>query len=141
MHGTRNTIATTVLAGVLSVAGLGAAQAADTSPSPLTLKPISGQGTTGRTFLLNMPIGQKQAVSYFQNEGGLCRLTLMIGEAFNGEDVPDETVVRFEVKVDPARTALFNTAEGKGLEFMCLAGAQAMSVKTLDLIASYPPAM
>jgi hypothetical protein len=65
----------------------------------------------------------------------------MVGEAFNGEDVPDETVVRFELRIAPARAASFDTAQGKRLEFRCLDGAQTMSVRALDQIASYGPAM
>jgi hypothetical protein len=65
----------------------------------------------------------------------------MVGEAFNGEDVPDETVVRFEARIAPAKTASFDTAEGKGLEFTCLNGAQAMSIRALDQIAGLAPAM
>jgi hypothetical protein len=86
-------------------------------------------------------IGQKQTVSHFENQGGRCKLTLMVGEAFNGEDVPDETVVRFELRIAPARAASFDTAQGKRLEFRCLDGAQTMSVRALDQIASYGPAM
>lgn len=141
MSSTRNIIAATALAGLLSVAGFGTAGAADTS-LPATLNPISGQGAApDQKFLLSFAIGKKQTVSYFENHDGLCKLTLMVGQAFNGEDVPDETAVRFEVRINPARTALFDTAEGKGIEFMCLDGAQAMSVRALDQVAGYPSAM
>lgn len=142
MSSTRNIIAATALAGLLSVVGFGAAEAVDASSLPATLKPISGQGAApDQAFLLSFAIGRKQTVSYFENDGGFCKLTLMVGEAFNGEDVPDETAVRFEVRIDPARTALFDTAEGKGIGFTCLDGAQAMSVRALDQVAGYPSAM
>jgi hypothetical protein len=142
MSTTRDILAATVLAGLLSLAGFGTADAGDTSTFPATLKPISGQGASpDQKFLLNHAIGKKQAVSYFQNQDGRCKLTLMVGEAFNGEDVPDETVVRFELRIAPAKAASFDTAQGKGLEFKCLDGAQAMSVRALDQIAGYGPAM
>lgn len=64
-----------------------------------------------------------------------------IGEVFNGVDVPDASVVRFEVRIAPDRTASFDTAQGKGLEFKCLDGAQAMSVRALDQITGYAPGM
>lgn len=142
MHSARNIIARTALAGLLAAASVGTAQAVDTSLHPTTLKPISGQGAApGQHFLLNVVIGKKQAVSYFQNEGGVCRLTLLVAEAFNGEDTPNETTVRFAVDVDPTETALIDTADGKRLEFTCLSGAEAISVKLLDQIAGVAPTM
>ena len=138
---TRNIIAATALAGLLSVAGFGTAEAGET-PLPATLKPLSGQGATpDQKFLLSHAIGKKQTVSYFENQNGQCHLTLMVGEAFNGEDVPDETAARFVVRLEPTRTALFDTAEGKGLEFTCLDAAQTMHVRALDQVAGYPSAM
>jgi hypothetical protein len=80
-------------------------------------------------------------VSYFRNEDGRCKLTFMVAEAFNGEDVPNDTPVRFEVAIDPAKSALFDTAAGKGLEFTCLPNAVAMSIKPVDQIAVYAPTM
>ncbi|MGE4247653.1 MAG: hypothetical protein AB7E66_16790 [Parvibaculaceae bacterium] len=142
MFSTRSTIATTALAGLLSVASFGIAAAADTLPLPTTLKPIAGNGAApGQPFLLNVAIGAKQAVGYFESRNGACKLTLMVGQAFDGENVPQETPVRFDVEVSEARTALFNTAEGKGIEFTCLDGAQAMGVRALDQIAGFPSSM
>jgi len=142
MSSTRNAIATTALAGLLSVVIFGIAEAADTAPLPTTLKPIVGNGAApGQTFLLNVALGAKQAVGYFESRNGACKLTLMVGEAFDGENVPQETPVRIDVEVNQARSALFNTAEGKGIEFTCLDGAQAMGVRALDQIAAFPSSM
>jgi len=140
MSTTRTILAATALAGLLSVTGLATAGAGDTSTFPATLKPISGQGAASHhTFLLSVVIGKKQTVSYYENQDGRCKLTLMVGDAFNGEDIPDATVVRFEVRIAPTRTASFDTAQGQGLEFKCLDGAQTMNVRALDQIAGYAP--
>lgn len=142
MHTQKTSIAAVTFAGIFSVACLGTVQAADVSLGSTTLKPISEQGAApDQNFLLNIKIGRKQAVSYFHNDRGVCRLTAIVGDAFNGEHVPDRAAVRFAVGIEPAKTALIDTAEGKALQFTCLNGARAMSVKTLDQVAGFPPAM
>jgi hypothetical protein len=125
-------------AGVLSVAGL--AEAAEIAPT--TLKPIAGEGAApGQSHLLNVEVGSKRAVAYFLNESGQCKLTILVAQAFNGEDVPDPSTVRFEVALDPARSALFDTAEGKALEFTCQTKAEAMNIRSLDQVADYSQRM
>jgi hypothetical protein len=120
------------------VAGLGAARAQESGSAANIMKPISGQGAEreGRQFLLNIVLGGKQAVSYYVNEKGRCKVTLMVGDAFNGGDVPDFTTVRFAAAIEPAQSATFDTAQGKSLELTCEAGAEGMSVKTPPQIAS-----
>jgi hypothetical protein len=142
MHFPKSAAVAASLAGILSAVVLFAPQASNAVPLVATLKPISGKGDVpGAKHLMSFEIGRKHAVSYFQSEAGHCKLTLMVAEAFDGDDVPNETTVRFEVGIDPARTALFDTAEGKGLEFTCADNAQAMTVRTVDQVASYAPAM
>jgi hypothetical protein len=137
MNLAKNVVVGAAVAAVISVTHVGGVRAAEASSALKTLRPISGQGTAGngQQFLLNVEVGGKQAVSYFLNEQGLCKLTLMVAEAFNGEDVPNLTTVRFETAVDPGRSANFTTAEGKSLEFTCQAGALAMSVAAPELVA------
>lgn len=52
---------------------------------------------------------------YFQNADGLCKLTVMVADAFNGVDIPNSSTVRFEVAIDAGGTARMDTAEGKSL--------------------------
>jgi hypothetical protein len=132
--------AAAVAAGTAIVAPATAGGPEEVSPIVKTLKPISGQGAgPDQHFLFSVTLGTKQAVSYFQNEHGLCKLTLMVADAFNGEDVPNLTTVRFEAAIDPAKSARFDTAEGKALEFTCEADAQAMKVRALDQVAIWAP--
>ena len=111
--------------------GLSASVAAADSSSALTMKPLHG---------ISFDVGTKHAVSYFQANSGVCKLTLMVAEAFNGDQVPSATAARFEVAIDAGKTARLDTAEGKSLEFACTADAQAMSVKALEQVAAYSPA-
>lgn len=131
-------ITAAVLAGILSLQGVNAVEAADAFSGLTTLSPISGQGAAikGRQYLLNVKIENKQAVGYFLNEKSRCKLTLMVAEAFNEADAPNFTTVRFETDIEPHKSARFATAQGKSIEFACNAAAQTMSVKSVAKIAS-----
>jgi len=112
----------------LAIAGLGLSGSAASAGSSdaLTMKPVHG---------ISFDVGSKRAVSYFQNDRGLCNLTLMVAEAMNGDEVPSDTAARFEIAIDAGKTTRLDTAEGKSLDFACTANAQAMSVKVVDQIA------
>jgi len=111
-----------------AIAGLGLSGSAASAGSSdaLTMKPVHG---------ISFDVGSKRAVSYFQNDRGLCNLTLMVAEAMNGDEVPSDTAARFEIAIDAGKTTRLDTAEGKSLDFACTANAQAMSVKVVDQIA------
>jgi hypothetical protein len=132
-----NIIVAAALAGTFGIAnqdGLAAAEARYL----VTLKPMSGPGAGGsKKFLLSRQVGTKQTISYFQNEGGACKLTVMVAEAFNGEDVPNATTVRFQVAIEGGTVARMDTAEGKSLAFACAAGAQELSINEGEQIAVY----
>ena len=129
-------------AAFLTVAGLATPSQphAEKAHSIVTLKPMSGPGASSKNepFLLDTKVGTKQAVSYFFNEDGLCRLTVMVAEAFDGEDVPLSTTVRFEVAIGDGERARMDTAEGKSLEFACQARAQELVVRAEVQIPAYP---
>ena len=76
---------------------------------------------------------------YFQNADGLCKLTVMVADAFNGVDVPNSSTVRFEVAIHAGGTARLDTAEGKSLEFTCQLRAQEMRVRPGNQASVYPP--
>lgn len=129
-------ITATALAGLLSLTTL--AGAAEPSSTGDTIKPVSGEGASPNAqYLHNGKVGPKQAVSYFQNESGLCKLTLMVGEAFDGEDVPDMTTVSFQTLVNPGHSVRFRTAEGKALEYACETNAGSMRIRAFDEVAAY----
>jgi hypothetical protein len=127
------------LFGIVCVAGQGTLRAEEAS-ALVTLKPMSGPGASarGQQSLLNATVGKKRAVSYFLNENGLCRVTVMVGEAFNGVDVPVSTTVRFEVVIGVGESACMDTADGKLLEFACQAHAEELTVRSGSQIHAYP---
>ena len=59
----------------------------------------------------------------------------MVAEAHDGDGAPALTAARFVVGVEGGKTARLDTAEGKSLVFTCQAGAQTMSVDTVDPVA------
>ena len=130
MNLAKNIIIATALSGILSVNTAGAVQAADAS-SVLTMKPLHG---------ISFDVGTKRAVSYFLSYNGICHLTLIVAEAFDGYEVPADTPARYEVSIDPGKTARIDAAEGKSLEFACQASAQAMSLTTVSQFAVNSPA-
>lgn len=138
-----NLFCKTIIAAVLGVVALcngGQSEAAD-APKLVVLKPMSGPGASIKSLdsMLDLKLGSRQAVSYFQNADGLCQVTVMVAEAFNGVDAPDSTTVRFQVAIDAGRTARMDTAEGDTLEFVCNRRAEEMSVKVGNQGSAYPP--
>jgi hypothetical protein len=123
-------IVAALVVGLLTAAGMDAAQATEPAPALKTMKPMAG---------VSFDIGTKHAVSYFLSSDGACQLTLMVADAFNGNDVPKSKTTRFDVGIDGGESARLEVAEGKALEFTCQAGAHAMSIKALDQVAVYPP--
>jgi hypothetical protein len=88
--------------------------------------------------LLNEIVGKKQAIGYFLNENGLCRVTVMVGDAFNGVDASDAAAVRFQVALGVGARARMDTAEGNSLEFACREHAQILTVTTGTRPQTYP---
>ena len=92
----------------------------------MTMKPLQG---------VSFDIGTKRAVSYFLSDNGACKLSLMLAEVVQDDEVNGLTAARMTVAVEVGKVAHFDTAEGKSLEFKCQAGAQVMSVNVLDRVA------
>lgn len=113
---------------------------AENNPPLITLKPMSGPGASsaGHRFLLNEIVGKKQAISYFLNENGLCKVTVMVGDAFIGSDVSDAAAVRFQVALAVGARARMDTSEGSSLEFVCRERAQLLTVKAGSRPQTYP---
>ena len=126
----------TGLTGIVALADLGAAQAGDYSPVWKTMKPL---------YAVSFNVGRKRVLSYFLRESGLCDLTVMAtdrpGEDPKGDEILPLRTERFRAAVDGGRTARFDTAEGRSLEYACAAGAQTMRVREVNQVAwTSPPA-
>ena len=129
MNSMKTTIAATVLAGV-AVTGATLSKAEDRSTS-LTMQPLHA---------ISFDIGSKHAVSYFLNENGRCKLTLVVADAMHGDVIPRDTPVQFDVAINEDKNARFDTAEGKSLQFACARGSEAMTVAEVSQVAAATPA-
>lgn len=114
-----------IVAAALSTLVAGPAVAGDTS-KPLTMKPNHG---------ISFDIGSKHAVSFFVAEAGACKLAVVMGEAFDGENVPTDTPTRLEVAIDGGKTARVDAEAGRAMDFGCEAGAQEMTVTAVSQVA------
>ena len=85
--------------------------------------------------------GREHIVSYFLNEEGVCKLTLLISEVVDeAMTESDGRVTRLQFSVEPGRAASLEAADGKAMRFACLGRAQSMSVTKTDRLALYPVA-
>src|SRR5208337_505659 len=87
--------------------------------SPLKMKPMKA---------VSLDVGDKHVVSYFLNDGGACRLTLMIADSLDAAPAQPSRVV---AAISSSKSARFDTVQGKTLSFSCENGAQSMSVAEL----------
>jgi hypothetical protein len=123
-------VAATALTGVLAVANIGSVQAGDSSPGWKPMKPL---------FAINFDVGRKHVLSYFLSKNGLCDLTILVAdrpnEAAESHEIPALATARFKAEIDGGKSAHVDTAEGKSLEYVCAADAQAMSVRQVNQVA------
>jgi hypothetical protein len=109
-------------AGISAMAGPGMTRAIDPA-SPLTVKPLQG---------VSFDIGTKRAVSYFLSGDNACKLTLMLAEVAQGDEVNGLITTRMMVAVESGKAVHLDAADGKSLEFKCQAGAHLMSIGVSD---------
>jgi hypothetical protein len=118
----KGAVVVAMLAGsALAWAGGAAAQSAN-----YTVKPLHG---------ISLHVGSKHAVGYFQPVGGVCQLTLVVGEEPGAEEISAVTPTRFRASVKAGQHVRFDTGEGKELAFYCAQSASAMSVQTMQQTA------
>jgi hypothetical protein len=120
----RKTVATKFAATAALMAAMTSAVFAGPVPQPITLKHAKGQ---------SFDVGSKRAVAYYLAKGGVCSLTVLMAD--RGEDNIKGAATRVTIPVIPTRSARFDTAEGKTLEFACAPSAASMAVKILDQVA------
>ena len=73
-------------------------------------------------------------VGFFVNANGLCKLTLMVGDA----EKPTAPASRLLLVVDPGRGARFDADDGNTLQFACKSGATAMTASKIKSVAAAP---
>jgi hypothetical protein len=112
------------LGGALCLAA-GSELTADESWSLLTMKPL---------MAASFGAASHHIVGFFVNANGLCKLTLMIGDA----ESPDVPASRLLLVVDPGRSARIDAADGNTLQFACKSGAMAMTATRIASVAAAP---
>jgi hypothetical protein len=128
MNSMKATITATVLAG-FAVAGATLSKAEERA-AVLTMKPLHA---------ISFDVGRKHAISYFLSEKGQCKLTLVVADAMQGDAIPTDTPVRFDVAINADKDARFDTAEGKSLQFACAHGGEVMTVGEVSQVAAATP--
>jgi hypothetical protein len=129
MKSMKTTIAVTVLAGFAVTAAT--ISKAEERAAALTMKPLHA---------ISFDVGRKHAIGYFLSENGQCKLTLVVADAMQGDAVPTDAPLRFDVAINADRDARFDTAEGKALEFACAHASDAMTVGEVSQVATAAPA-
>ncbi len=129
-----NTIRKIIAATALVALGVGSGHGnlkAEEATQHLALKPVLGADASvpARQSLLDLTLGAKQVIGYFDNEKGQCKVTIMVADAFDDPNVTDSPAVRFEVALEAGAKALMDTAAGRSLEFTCGEGAREMTIK------------
>jgi hypothetical protein len=120
----RKAILAAALGGALSLAVSAELTAAE-SWSVSTMKPL---------MAASFDAASNHIVGFFVNTNGLCKLTLMIGDA---ED-PNAPASRLLLVVNPGRSARFDAADGNTLQFACKSGAMAMTAARIASVAAAP---
>jgi hypothetical protein len=130
MKTVRKIMVTTALVVLGAGSGHGTLKAEEAAQH-LALKPVFGANAPvpARQSLLDLTLGAKQVLGYFDNEKGQCKVTIMVADAFDDAGTPDSPAVRFEVALDAGAKALMDTAAGRSLEFTCGEGAKEMTVE------------
>ena len=98
---------------------------ADESWPLLTMKPL---------MAASFRAASNRIVGFFVNANGLCKLTLMVGDA----EKPSAPASRLLLIVDPGRSARFDADDGNTLQFACKSGATAMTATRVKSVAAAP---
>jgi len=86
---------------------------------------------------ISLDVGSKHVVGYFLNADGQCKLTLMVADGFRDDaSEPSSQIMRLRLLVEPGKSALVDSTDGRLLQFGCEPGAQAMNASVLDQLAS-----
>ena len=118
-----STFVAATLAGALCLWATTNAPAANWSAQ--TMKPL---------MAASFDAASNHIVGFFVNANGLCKLTLMVGDA----EKPNAPTSRLLLIVDPGRSARFDADDGNTLQFACRSGATAMTATSIKSVAAAP---
>lgn len=115
----------TALWGALFLTAITGLSAAETC-STVKIKPMHS---------VSVDAGNTHVAGYFLNTDGVCKLTLMLNEIKGGDAEASNEASRFQLTVEPGRSARFDKGDGNALRFSCLGRAELMTLSKLDRVA------
>jgi hypothetical protein len=117
------------LASVALFSGLsllsGAAGASADGASAYHVKPLKG---------ITFAVGSKRAVGYYTSDDHACRLTLMLSDAYTGQEKSASEPVRVNLTIGEGATGSVDALEGSAV-FRCAPGATAMTMQLVQRVA------
>lgn len=117
------------LAGVALLSGSallsGAAGASSGEAAQYHVKPLKG---------ITFAVGSKRAVGYYTSADHACRLTLMLSDAYSGDEKAVWEPVRVNLTVDEGETGSVDALDGS-MVFRCAPGATAMTMQLTQRVA------
>jgi hypothetical protein len=117
------------LAGVALLSGSallsGAAGASSGEAAQYHVEPLKG---------ITFAVGSKRAVGYYMSADHACRLTLMLSDAYNGDEKAVSEPVRVNLTVDEGATGSVDALDGS-MVFRCAPGATAMTMQLTQRVA------
>lgn len=118
------------LAGALLLSCLGLAHGA---------KPVSAAETASVRVeplkAINLTLGAKRAVGYYQTSGKACNLTLLMADAYSDADQAFAEPVRVNLTVAEGTKAHIAFVAGYAHSFACASGATSMSVQPEEQVS------
>jgi len=116
-----------VLASLGFAASAYAAWPVPTAPDALGMTRLTeGKGIT-------LIVGTKKAVATYLNEGGACKVSVMVSETYPDQIPYHLTSVRFGASVPGGSAADVETSDGAAMSLDCAPGGKALTIHTHDL--------
>lgn len=117
------------LASVALISGLamlsGAAGASADQPAAYHVKPLKG---------ITFAVGSKRAVGYYTSDDHACRLTLLLSDAYSGDEKSFSEPVRVNLTIAEGASGSVDALDGSAV-FRCAKGAGSLSMQLVQKIA------
>lgn len=103
----------------------GAAGASAGESAAYHIKPLKG---------ITFAVGSKRAVGYYTNDDHACRLTLMLSDAYSGNEKSFSEPVRVNLTIGEGASGSVDALEGSAV-FRCAPDATAMTMQLVQRVA------
>jgi hypothetical protein len=119
----------------LAIVGLGAA--AGISAGRANNDDLGGRALSANKGA-SFNVGTKKAVTFYENQSGVCAVTVMVSETFSEQLPFNLASTRFSANVAAGTTAEVSTSDGAALSLTCTTGAKSLVVESIDQVAYIP---